>query len=78
MLDNLNLKVLANFILKNHRNSDMHWIGHFATIDKVPSDELNNSNQIVANIIKDFSNILMLVLEERGKPEYLERNLRKN
>ena len=34
VFDNLDLKftVLANIILKNHRNSDIHWIGHYVRV----------------------------------------------
>ena len=35
--DNLDFKVLVYIILQNHRNSDKHWIAHFLTFDRVPS-----------------------------------------
>ena len=48
--DNLDLTVLANIILKSHRNSDMHWIGHYVTFDRFPSSHLDNTHPLVASI----------------------------
>lgn len=44
--DNLDFKVLVNIILQNHRHSDMHWIAHYVTFDRVPSDHLDDSKPI--------------------------------
>ena len=44
--DNLDFKVLVNIILQNHRHSDMHWIAHYVTFDRVPSDHLDYSKPI--------------------------------
>ena len=53
--DNVDFKVLVNIILQNHRNSDMHWIAHFLTFDRVPSEHLDDSKPQV-ECIKDFKN----------------------
>ena len=29
--DNMDFRVLVNIILKNHQNSDKHWIAHYLT-----------------------------------------------
>ena len=53
VFDNLDFKILANIILQNHRNSDMHWIAHFLTFDRVSSENLDDSKPQVANV-EDF------------------------
>ena len=53
--DNVDFKVLVKIILQNHRNSDMHWIAHFLTFDRVPSEHLDDSKPQV-ECIKDFKN----------------------
>ena len=55
VFDNLDFTVLANIILKNHRNSDMHWIGHYVTFDWVPSSHLDNTHPLVVKI-NEFDN----------------------
>ena len=50
VFDNLDFKILANIILPNHRNSDMHWIAHFVTFDRILSDHLNDSKLLVSDI----------------------------
>ena len=35
VFDNLDFRILANIILRNHRNSDMHWIAHYVTFERV-------------------------------------------
>ena len=55
MFDNFDFKILANIILPNHHNSDMHWIVHFITFDRIPSDHLDNSKPLVSDI-KTFEN----------------------
>ena len=55
IFDNVDFKVLVNIILQNHRNSDMHWIAHFLTFDRVPSEHLDDSKPQV-ECIKDFKN----------------------
>lgn len=53
VFDNLDFKILANVILQNHRNSDMHWIAHFLTFDRVSSENLDDSKPQMANL-EDF------------------------
>jgi len=55
VFDNFDFRVLANIILRNHRNSDMHWIAQYITFDRVPSQHLDDSTPI-ASSIKDFNN----------------------
>ena len=62
VFDNLDFAVLANIILKNHRNSDMHWIGHYVTFDRVPSSHLDNTHSLLANI-NEFDNTEYLLSE---------------
>ena len=50
VFDNLDFKILANVILQNHRNSDMHWIAHFLTFDRVSSENLDDSRPQIANV----------------------------
>ncbi len=60
VFDNLDFKVLANVILQNHRNSDMHWIAHFLTFDRVNSKDLDDSKPQVTDV-KDFELIEYLL-----------------
>ncbi|XP_044180297.1 uncharacterized protein LOC114947031 isoform X3 [Acropora millepora] len=53
VFDNLDFKILANVILQNHRNSDMHWIAHFLTFERVSSENLDDSKPQKANV-EDF------------------------
>lgn len=50
VFDNFDYKILANIILPNHKNSDMHWIALFMTFDRFPSDHLDNTKQLVADV----------------------------
>ncbi|XP_028403965.1 uncharacterized protein LOC114526566 [Dendronephthya gigantea] len=52
VFDNFDFKVLANIILRNHCNSDMHWIGHYVTFDRIPSDHLDDTKPLVSDINK--------------------------
>ena len=45
--DNIDFRILVNIILKNHQNSDKHWIAHYLTFDRVPSDELDDTKPLV-------------------------------
>ena len=47
IFDNMDFRILANIILKNNRNSDIHWIGHFVTFDRVKSDHLDDKTPLV-------------------------------
>ena len=55
VFDNFDFKILANIILPNHRNSDMHWIAHFLTFDRIPSDHLDDTKPLVSDM-KLFEN----------------------
>lgn len=44
---NFDYRILTNIILRNHRNSDMHWIAHYVTFDRVPSSHLDDSKPII-------------------------------
>ena len=66
VFDNLDFTVLANIILKSNRNSDMHWIGHYVTFDRVPSSHLDNTHPLMANII-EFDNTEYLLSENELK-----------
>ena len=37
VFDNFDFTILANILLRNHRNSDMHWIAQYVTFDRVCS-----------------------------------------
>ena len=39
--DNLDFKILANQVLTNHHNTDVHWINQYITFDRVPSAHLD-------------------------------------
>ena len=62
VFDNLDFTVLANIILKSNRNSDMHWIGHYVTFDRVPSSHLDNTHPLMASI-NEFDNTEYLLSE---------------
>ena len=61
--DNLDFKILVNIILQSHRNTDMHWIAHFITFDRVPSEHLDDSKPQVTDI-NDFENIQYLLSKD--------------
>ena len=60
VFDNFDFKILANILLRNHRNSDMHWIAHYVTFDRIPSRHLDDSKPIVPDV-KDFANVNYLL-----------------
>lgn len=64
VFDNFDFRVLANIILHNHRNSDMHWIAQYMTFDRVPSNHLDDSKPIVPNIM-DFENVNYLLSKDQ-------------
>ena len=54
-------------------NSDTHWIAHYITFDRVPSNHLDDSKPIVANIA-DFENINYLLSKaelEQQRKDYI-------
>ena len=66
VFDNLDFTVLANIILKNHRNSDIHWIGHYVTFDMIPSSHLDNTHPLMTNT-NEFNNTNYLLSEDELK-----------
>ena len=58
--DNIDFKILVNIVLKNHRNSDIHWIAQYLTYDRVPSAGLDDSKPLVSDV-KDFDNVNYLL-----------------
>ena len=48
VFDNLDFRILAN-ILKNHRNSIIHWNGHFITFYRINSDHLDDESPLIPN-----------------------------
>lgn len=69
IFDNLDFRILANIVLSNHGNSDMHWIAHYVTFDRVSSKDLDCSKPLVDNI-QDFDNINYLL----SKPELKQQH----
>lgn len=61
--DNFDFKILANVILKNHRNSDFHWITHYLTFDRISSAGLDDTKPLV-NDISTFSNSNYLLCKD--------------
>lgn len=73
VFDNFDFQILANIILRNHHNSDMHWIAQYITFDRVPSNHLDDSKPIVANIA-DFENVSYLLSKaelEQQRKDYI-------
>ena len=44
--DNLDFRILANQVLTNHRNTDVHWINQYITFDTVPSPHLDDQHPL--------------------------------
>ena len=44
--DNLDFRILANQVLTNHRNTDVHWINQYITFDRVPSPHLDDQHPL--------------------------------
>jgi hypothetical protein len=63
VFDNFDFKILANIILRNHRNSNMHWIGHYVKFDLIPSDHLDDTKPLVSDI-NQFENKNYLLEED--------------
>ena len=61
VFDNFDFRILTNIILRNHLNSDMHWIAQYVTFDRVPSSHLDDSKPIIVPDIKDFDNVNYLM-----------------
>ena len=61
--DNIDFRILVNIILKNHQNSDKHWIAHYLTFDRVPCDGLDDKKPLVSDC-RAFDNINYLLSKE--------------
>ena len=44
--DNLDFQILANQVLTNHHNTDVHWINQYITFDRVPSLHLDDQHPL--------------------------------
>ena len=47
LFDNFDFKILAYIILKNHKNSYMHWIGQFVTFDRISNEHLDDEKPLI-------------------------------
>ena len=47
VFDNFDFRILANVILKNHKNSNMYWMGQFLTFDRISSEHLDDEKPLV-------------------------------
>ena len=61
--DNMDFRVLVNIILKNHQNSDKHWIAHYLTFDRVSCQGLDNNKPLVSDS-RAFDNINYLLSKD--------------
>ena len=55
IFDNFDFRILTNIILRNHRNSDMHWIAQYVTFDRVPSSYLDVIYQTRGRVFHQIS-----------------------
>jgi hypothetical protein len=63
VFDNFDFRILANILLQNHRNSDMHWIAHYATYDRFATKDLDDTKPLVPDV-KSFENVKYLLSPE--------------
>lgn len=61
--DNFDFKMLANIIMKNHKNSDFHWIVQYLCFERIPSSGMDDCKPLVNDIAR-FENINYLLDEE--------------
>lgn len=73
VFENFDFRILANVILRNHRNSDIHWIAQYATFKRVASGHLDDSTPIVSNIDTfDIINYLLSKTElDQQRQDYI-------
>lgn len=71
VFDNFDFKVLANIMLRNHQNSDYHWIAQFLTFDRVSTRELDNTKPLLDDLNK-LENINYLLSKEELESMYKE------
>lgn len=62
--DNFDFKMLANIVLKNHRNSDFHWITQYFTFSRVSSAHLDDTKPLVEDIKTFHNSNYLLSMEE--------------
>lgn len=43
VFDNFDFSILANIMLKNHQNSDIHWMAQYCTFDRFSSANLDDT-----------------------------------
>ena len=55
VFDNFDFNILANIMLKNHQNSDIHWMAQYCTFDRFSSANLVDTVPLV-NDIESFEN----------------------
>lgn len=61
--DNIDFKILVNITLRNHQNSDIHWMAQYCTFDRVPSSHLDDTKPQV-ECIDSFENKEYLLSQE--------------
>ena len=69
--DNVDFRVVVIIILKNHQNSDNHWIAHYLTFDRVSCQGLDNNKPLVSDS-RAFDNINYLL--SKDELETLQNN----
>ena len=70
--DNFDFKMSANVILKDHKNSDFHWITHVLTFDGVSSAGLKDT-KLLANDKSIFSNSNYLLCKDKLETTFQRR-----
>ena len=65
--DNIDFKVLVNITLKNHQNSDIHWMPQYCTFDRIPSFHLDDTKPLVEHIDTFENKEYLLSKEELQK-----------
>ena len=55
VFDNFDFNILANIMLKNHQNSDIHWMAQYCTFDRFSSANLDDTVPLVIDI-ESFEN----------------------
>ena len=63
VFDNFDFNFLANIMLKNHQNSDIHWMTQYCTFDRFASANLDDTTPLVNNI-ESFENKEYLLSQE--------------
>ena len=55
VFDNFDFNILANIMLKNHQNSDIHWMAQYCTFDRFSSANLDDTVPLIIDI-ESFEN----------------------